>query len=227
EPFGKKALDELTEGAQNLSVQLESLNMTAGTLMPEENPDLTFTTESGKTWTLSGTRNAYWSEKNVINVISILTGSKTPSKAPDKAYLSAYISSLAVAAEKEEPQTVNLIVCYKDWKRASSIPRYIRQFSVTPEQARALLQKLYDEAFIQKYCRCVPFSLYAGEKPEEISTLYDLREALKGGFSAGLWAYFPQKELFDPLEDIGFSLSEFEDEWKEAVEHQEKLCLFL
>ncbi|MCR5725203.1 MAG: exodeoxyribonuclease V subunit gamma, partial [Treponema sp.] len=47
EPFGKKALDELTEGAQNLSVQLESLNMTAGTLMPEENPDLTFTTESG------------------------------------------------------------------------------------------------------------------------------------------------------------------------------------
>ncbi len=230
EPFGKKAWRDALQEVCNICVQLSALDIQPQTLVPSGSVELRIE-GNAHPWMLTGDLQPYWITGSALTVVAILTGSKKPKDTMAKAYLKSYLTALSVALSKNEPLSVTLVACHSAWKTAkkgaTGLFSTFKTFSVTPEEARTVLNALYEDAYIKKICTCVPFDLYADETKPAPESLFELKLKLKDNVGGGIWRYFPQKDLFDPMKDIGYTPADFSDLWKKACAAQKKRCLFL
>ena len=136
--------------------------------------------------------------------------------------MSAYVKSLALIALKDDEteKTIKVNFYCSEAKKPKKAT-----ISSTPSKARKILCDIYKMAFIgvngKVFSKAVPYDMLNSFKKEMDNPtnnvkglIYEFREQL----IKGPWAYFDKKDLFDPVQDVGFNSETFLEEWKQAVE---------
>ena len=174
-----------------------------------------------KEWILSG--NLAWHNADFLDRKKIVTLELNNSNK----CLGGYISALALLAglgqdDQDEYEICMYVVGCKDGAAQAQDVKEMR--GVTREHALHLLRKIYEEMYVNRYKKCVPYKLLCDEKfkPTKLSALADKLTGFQGA-----WQYFSKSDLFDPWTDIGYKQERFETDWQEAVAHQAKLMEFL
>lgn len=185
--------------------------------------DLQLLRGDGSKWNLSGTMD--WCNhkdlSEVTEIISVTTSERAADKIKFSKYTNPYIKALALLALKCEkhPQS-------RDTEQSIGISIYscdpmmggpaTTAVTMTPANAKAMLETIYSEAFgceaahKMPYSKAVPADLL--DEIEESDDIYSYRSKLLDG----PWAYFGKKALFDPAKDVGFDGDRFQEQWATA-----------
>ena len=183
--------------------------------------DIQFNRNNSEKWTLSGTLD--WCDSdNPEKITQMIAVSSSTSKPSIEKFLPSYVKSLAVIAERanganaQKTQTINIAIYNSDIASEAATATV----SMTPVKAQEILQDIYTAAFGDETSR--PFSKAVPASLLDSPNIKDIR-SFKEQLLKGPWAYFEKKSLFDPITDVGFEATLFQNQWKEAVEKMQSL----
>lgn len=184
----------------------------------EKIQNLSFETD-GVRWVLMGSLD--WCNNKELKKVDEFIEITTSDSVRSERWLSAYVKSLALIALKDDEAEKTIKVdfyCSKAKKPKKAT------VSTTPENARKMLCDIYRMAFVGEkgkvFGKAVPYEMLNSFK-EEIENpprnskglIYEFRDQL----IKGPWANFDKKDLFDPVQDVGFNPETFLEEWKQSV----------
>jgi exodeoxyribonuclease V gamma subunit len=184
----------------------------------EKIQNLSFETD-GVRWVLTGSLD--WCNNKELKKVDEFIEITTSDSVRSERWLSAYVKSLALIALKDDEAEKTIKVdfyCSKAKKPKKAT------VSTTPENARKMLCNIYRMAFVGEkgkvFGKAVPYEMLNSFK-EEIENpprnskglIYEFRDQL----IKGPWANFDKKDLFDPVQDVGFNPETFLEEWKQSV----------
>ena len=230
--FGKLSVESAVGISQQLLEKINEKCPFASNLVFNENKSVCInynSTPDKKDWFISGEYAWYnkdYADTKVINTLELSNS---------KDILKGYITSLVLLASQPEEDkneyTVSLYAAGIGNNNAFvSTPK---SYKATPDEARGILNDIYKEMFIVQYHKCVPLSFIQTDldnikKGEQAINFLKFKNDLCGNpFKSNEWTYFSKKNLFDVNTDLGYSDSNFDDNWKDAKEHQIKLIKFL
>ena len=191
--------------------------------------DLQLSRSDGSHWLLSGKMS--WSNSTDValttRLIEISSADKKNSDLSFDKYMTPYVKALAIIALKgnanpefaNKSQKVDISIYTCDKELNGPAKAFVE---MTPEEASAMLEKIYAAAFGDEnsktapYSKSVPIDMLDNKK---VTNIYSYAEEL----FKGSWNYFDKKSLFNPCEDTGFSTNNFKEEWAKAVMQMKSL----
>lgn len=192
--------------------------------------DLQLLRGDGTKWNLSGTMDWCNNAKleDVSEIISVTSSEQSADKIKFSKYTNPYIKALALLAlkcekhpeKKDEEQTISISIYSCDLNMGGPATTSV---SMTPANAKAMLERIYCEAFgsqaqnVMPYSKAVPADLL--DEIKDSDDIYDYRSKLLDG----PWAYFGKKALFDPAKDVGFDADNFQEQWIDACNKMKSL----
>lgn len=192
--------------------------------------DLQLLRGDGTKWNLSGTMD--WCNNKdlgeVTEIISVTTSEQSAPKIKFSKYTSPYVKALALLALKCEKhpekanaeQTIGISIYSCDPMKGGPATTSV---TMTPSNAKAMLETIYSEAFGCEASQKMPYSKAAPadllNEIDESDDIYSYRSKLLDG----PWAYFGKKALFDPAKDVGFDGDNFQEQWAAATAKMKSL----
>ena len=203
--FGRIEKDNLWNNASTIVQEFQCERMAFDSVCSIEVPR-----SDGKTWRLEGNREWYFDTgENSLFVYRVAVKERKERKD----FIPLYVTALSILAEKRDNQSINVSM-QNVWSSGNSY----KQFTMTPEKARQILQTIYVRMEMEPH-RCIPVEWL--DKPEDYNTFTKYKDGLTGYNSP--WQYFDKKDLFDLEKDVGFHKEKFSDEWVKAADEQLKL----
>ena len=235
--FGKKQWKSIDSMKQLILDQMEMNPQKTGLVEEIRNSwshgkkiqDLPLKRSDGSLWLLSGTLDWCNSRdiENVTEMIEVCSTSKSNENIDFDKYMSPYIKVLALIAYKgvhnpnEDAQSQKIDISIYSCDKEKNGPA-TTSVSMSPKEARAMLEKIYETAYGDEKQKKLPFS-----KAVPVSMIETLKEKeitkYKEVLLDGPWEYFDKKSLFDPLTDVGFSAKKFVSEWTDATKTMSNL----
>ena len=217
--YGDITLDNLWDKAQDIAKQMTDVlkidkskfvfdDKTAVEIPPKD-------FQNGKSWTLQGMREWHSHEgENSISVYRVVEKKKEK----EKDFISLYVTALSLLAElQENTETIRTINMRIIWPLSS----LEKEFKMSPDDAREILQCIYTRAFVQDTHQCIPVE-WVLDKHESFESFADFESKLTDDH--GPWKYFDKKDLFDLRKSVGYhSDHRFPKEWEDARKTQNEL----
>ena len=111
---------------------------------------------------------------------------------------------------------------------------YVKQeqsYKAKPDQARLILNKIYNAMFVSQFQKCAPESLVYDDlcnlKAKESLNFKTFINKLSNEYGNGPWQYFSKRKLFEPETDLGYDEDTFDEEWKAAKNQMAELILYI
>ena len=230
--FGEKAIEEVFSQAQ---IVLDAANSTNLDFSNFEFSDKNMRYIKGndinpKDWLMSG--ELAWYNKDYSEKKEIITFELTSYKTVLTGYITSLLLLASLPPEDTEQYTITMYDDTFDYYHTSAnISSYT--YNATAEEARKLLNEIYNSMYISKFHDCIPLSLLTADIEASLTEDYEpyqftvFKSDLQNDNISKEWAYFSKKDYFDVDRDLGYTEDNFETKWPAAKIHQMTLMKFL
>ncbi len=230
--FGEKAIEEVFSQAQ---IVLDAANSTNLDFSNFEFSDKNMRYIKGndinpKDWLMSG--ELAWYNKDYSEKKEIITFELTSYKTVLTGYITSLLLLASLPPEDTEQYTITMYDDNFDYYHTSA-NIFSYTYNATAEEARKLLNEIYNSMYISKFHDCIPLSLLTADIEASLTENYEpyqftvFKSDLQNDNISKEWAYFSKKDYFDVDRDLGYTEDNFATKWPAAKIHQMTLMKFL
>ncbi len=228
--FGERAIKTVFENAEDLLETIKEQNLMTSAFSFNENKMLQIRQIADitpKDWFISG--ELAWYNKNFEEVKCLVTLELSNSEDVLTGYITSLLLLASLPEDNKEEYAVSLYAGFLKDNKA-----YVKQeqsYKAKPDQARLILNKIYNVMFVSQFQKCAPESLVYDDlcnlKAKESLTFKTFINKLSNEYGNGPWQYFSKRKLFEPETDLGYDEDTFDEEWKAAKNQMAELILYI